>query len=127
MILVRYAEWGTAVPDKGVQNWAKMIQSAIEINRGNKNRDVVFCVSNSLPFTFLRLLIVQGKINHQEIKFLYHNGDKDLHVSVNEYGAITDWPTGFCDMEQDVVEELLKTAMNKRHQTELFGKKAGVA
>jgi len=39
-------------------------------------------------------------------------------VSVNEYGAIPDWPAGFFDQSQDEAEQIMKAASAKRRSIE---------
>ncbi|MFC1856142.1 DUF3696 domain-containing protein [Thermodesulfobacteriota bacterium] len=42
-------------------------------------------------------------------------------VSINEYGAIADWPEGFFDQSQDEAEKILRAALNKKRTKKTAG------
>lgn len=62
--------------------------------------------STSLIFDMLRLEVVRGNIKHTDIIFMFEGKE----VVVNEYGAIVDWPRGFCDHHGDVAENIIRLA-----------------
>ena len=67
-------------------------------------------VSTSILITAIRLEIAKGKIDWRKIQFKFD----DKVFQANEYGSIQDWPKGFCDIETDLCEQILKSAIEKR-------------
>lgn len=63
---------------------------------------------NHLVVDYARLMVVQGKISDLVIDW---NGQI---IEVNKYGAIPNWPDGFCNEAVDVASEILRLAMEKR-------------
>lgn len=63
-------------------------------------------------FNGVRLAIVLGLISHDCVEFRF----KGEVIAVNEYGAIKDWPVGFCDYNTDTASTILTCAMAKRRR-----------
>jgi hypothetical protein len=103
MLTVEYTREGTPVNDFTYINWVYKVLHY-------KNSDKVFCVSTSIAITAVRLEIVKGNLDCSKVVFKF--GDKLLYA--NEYGAITNWPQGFCDTETRLCEEILRLAMAKK-------------
>lgn len=60
-------------------------------------------------FNRLRLGMALGEFD-AELIFRYRN----IYISVNRYGAIVDWPNGFCDLNADLSDEILRAAMARK-------------
>jgi len=60
--------------------------------------------------TRIRVGIAEGELDASKIMFHY-NG---LDFQANEYGAIPNWPEGFCDTEFKLCERLVRAATAKR-------------
>jgi hypothetical protein len=102
MIIIDYCKHGKAVSDFDSSDWI------CEVKKTKHNR--TFQVSTSLPVDLVRLAIVSDEINCKDVTFLYC-GD---YFQANEYGAIENWPTGFCDGQIAVIEDILRRAIEKK-------------
>lgn len=101
---------GVAVAD-GEVNWH--VSHIVEDIKRGKEYDTDPRYSTSNIFTALRLAIVKGNIHHRDIVFQYNN----QNIPVNSWGAIVDWPEGFCDSELRASEEILCLAHKKIKET----------
>lgn len=63
----------------------------------------------SLLISLLRLAVNRGELNHQDVMFYF----EERELPVNAYGVINDWPAGFCDTEDRVIEELVLLSARK--------------
>jgi hypothetical protein len=105
MITIEYAENGQAVSDFNYKDWLDNVKA-------NIGRDHTFIVSTSIPIYAVRLAIVLGEIDFNEIVFKYSNEV----FQANKYGAIERWPLGFCDLEVNLATDILRYAMKKRRR-----------
>ena len=103
MIIIEYTERGQPVSDFNYGDWLDNVKRNID-------SDHTFVVSTSVPIAAIRLAIVRGEIDHSKIVFRY----SDEVFQANEYGAIPNWPSGFCDIENRFAEDILKCAMRKK-------------
>jgi hypothetical protein len=112
MITIEYTKYGTPVSDFETDKWMKMIVHCqnCDCDKLNKIPDFNFCVSTSILFSVIRLAIVKGELDYKQIKFKF----EDKIISINEYGAITDWPNGFADLDISLSQDILQLAMKKR-------------
>lgn len=108
MIVIDYAEHGNPISDFNYGDWLYNVKK-------NLDGDHTFVVSTSVPIAAIRLAIVRGEIDHTKIIFRYSNEV----FQANEYGAILNWPNGFCDIESRFAEDILKCAMRKRRLMEV--------
>jgi len=61
-------------------------------------------------FTRIRLEIISGNISCDNIQFEYEGEN----LPVNRFGAIMNWPNGFCDVNIRMSESILRKAINKK-------------
>lgn len=66
-------------------------------------------VCSSLLIDFFRLRLCEGVISVDQVEFIF-DGKVLEH---NEYGRITHWPKGYCDIPIEPVEQLLTMASDK--------------
>lgn len=104
MITIEYCEEGQSISDFSCSHWL------YDLMYGPTERTLR--VSTSLPIAFVRFAIVCGELNYENITFLY-NGHS---FQANKYGAIQDWPKGFCDRDVATCEDILRVAMKKRKE-----------
>jgi hypothetical protein len=105
MITIEYAEHGQAVSDFNYKDWLDNVKA-------NIGRDHTFIVSTSIPIYAVRLAIVLGEIDFNEIVFKYC-GEV---FQANKYGAIENVLFGFCDLEGNLATDILRYAMKKRRR-----------
>ncbi len=53
---------------------------------------------------YVRLAILRGLINYKDVEFLY----KNFVIFPDKYGHLDNWPDGFCDYKDKLLEEFLK-------------------
>ena len=107
MLKVHYDPYGRAISDWQVSIEAKLLVDRLKAEPDN---DIPFYYSTSNIFTRLRLAVVEGEIPHSQILF-YFKGES---LKVNRYGAIKEWPDGFCDYEMRMAESIFKESIALR-------------
>lgn len=106
MITIEYCEDGVPISDF---EYPYAIQTICDYCK-EETSDLELRLSTSIIITAIRLEIAKGNIDYNKIKFQY----KNKKFQANEYGVILDWPKGFCDIETDLCEQILRVAMEKR-------------
>ena len=99
-IVVEYCAEGDPVSDFAVADWS------YNFLRGSQTH---YRVSTSLPIDAVRLMIVQGKLDAEDVTFSYSG----LVFQANRYGAIPDWPIGFADRSGAYAHDILLAATKK--------------
>lgn len=106
MIEIEYCRDGVAVSDFEAAGWADyVVRRAGPCGHCLRHR-----VSTSLPVHMVRLAIVTGKLRAEDVAFVFEG----KVFSANEYGAIPEWPRGFAELGGDVMEGILRAALDKR-------------
>lgn len=115
MIIIEYCRNGEAISDFNYQDFIKSIKKSISKTHNKREfpeiTEGLFRVSTSLPISAIKLEIAKGNINHKEIQFKF----KDKLFQPNKYGAILDWPDGFCDIEAKIMEENLIITFKRKN------------
>jgi hypothetical protein len=70
---------------------------------------VVVNTHSSLYVDFVRLLVVKGQINPDNVKILFYKGDTVTEIKISDKGSFTSCPEGFFDMQEKVLAEILKS------------------
>lgn len=96
---------GIAVPDGMVESEYRNI-----IRLKDNGLPLMSSYSTDNIFGYVRLQIALDKLDCNSVQFCY-NGQI---FKANEYGAIPDWPNGFCDYMPRLAEQIISTAMAKR-------------
>lgn len=101
------------VNDFNAQELEREILSTYERFSGmdNSNITLVRTYNTTLPFTIVRALIAEGRIDHNDVQFVYNEADFDF--SPNEFGAYSDYPDEM-DIESRYCERILRGAVAKR-------------
>ena len=101
MKVLVYEMDGEAISDFGVEDTLSYIKTY-------ETRLFSYSIENI--FNRVRLGIASGELNVDEWGFVF-NGKK---LPLNNYGAIPDWPDGFCDYNMSVCEQILRKALEKK-------------
>ena len=124
-IIVEYdANSGYTFPDGQAEKW---VDNMIQIARDGR-KEVKFQVSSALLVDYFRVKLARGELSMNEVEFVYE-GQTLVH---NEYGRFENWPKGFCDRTDKVLEELLTIqheAWKKETRNKIdkrFGKNNGI-
>jgi len=90
---------GKVVPDAFVKSWADDVVKAYE-----EVLSMHVTVGSSLMIDATRVLIMKGKIDCKEIVYQFEN----LDLEVGKDGRLPIWPEGFCDVYDNILEELIE-------------------
>jgi len=102
-------------PDQSAQERAKVI---LEDYREGRISEIK--IENIDLFNALRLLVAQGVLAQDEVRFEYEESDEETHttqalpVTVNKYGACPNWPTGMFGENLYLTGQILRTGINKK-------------
>lgn len=103
------AHAGHVIEDGKAKQWVdKIISEALNLKEPSHYMTIT--VASDLLIHFFRLRLGQGVLKVDQIEFVF-DGKTLEH---NEYGRITHWPKGFCDIPIEPVEQLLTLAAKKR-------------
>lgn len=103
MLIIEYdSVIGEIVPDGHVRDWAESIAESYAMCKEPKDL-LHTTVSSVLMVDAIRLLIMKGEINHKEVVFRFEGHD----LEVDKNGMLRVWPKGFCDIYDNILEELL--------------------
>ena len=115
MITIEYSKEGRAISDFEYEQEVNYIKKRIKNDVSpveyiaDKTEEIII-ISNSVLVHALRLAIVRGEIDPEQIQFKF----KDKTFKANKYGVIMDWPEGFCDIYLYFSKNILRTAMDMR-------------
>lgn len=107
MITVHYnSNGGFSFPDGKCESWVnKQIENDL-LSAG----DTYVSVGTSLLIDCFRVAICEGKLDPKNIQFMFR-GDVLVH---DDDGRINDWPHGFADVGDRILERLLDNKFNKK-------------
>lgn len=109
MLFMEYCARGEAISDFDADAWLERTKREI-IDLGNIDCEDHIYLSTSLPFDLVRREIARGNLDCLDVLFVF-NGH---NIAVNKYGAVPEWPDGFCDRCVEVAQEILMAAMEQR-------------
>jgi hypothetical protein len=102
---VEYSAEGIAVSDFNIQYWIGRIQTETKVQKAQgaaqRLRHIKFSTSNIIHA--IRLEIKKQTIPHKNLMF-YYKGD---FFYADENGRITNWPDGFADIYDKILEGLI--------------------
>lgn len=108
--IFEYSPKGIAVPDFEVKQLATEYVRYITGWLNYDGESPIFFYSTSNIFFALKEKVAIGELDHNSILFRFNGKD----IPINEYGAIIDWPDGFCDLETSLAESTLRAAQVRR-------------
>lgn len=108
--IFEYSPKGIAVPDFEVKQLATEYVRYINGWLNYDGESPVFFYSTSNIFFALKEKVAIGELDHTSILFRFNGKD----IPINEYGAIIDWPEGFCDIDISLAESTLRAAQARR-------------
>lgn len=102
MLIIEYDSVnGEVVSDGKVREWADRLVKVYKDRKSARNLTVI--VGSVLMVDMTRLLVMKGKLNHEEIVYRF----RDLDQSPDKYGTLRTWPKGFCDLHNDILTDLI--------------------
>jgi hypothetical protein len=101
MIIVDYdSKDGYCLPDGKAEKWvAKIVEGELSSFIG----DTYIQVCSSLLIDCFRVAICEGRLDPKEIRFTF----KGVTISHDNDGRMHDWPKGFADVGDHILERLL--------------------
>lgn len=89
-----------ALPEGKVVHW---VEKVVEGWRATGSFPLVLDVGQDLIINQFRVLLHRGLIRPEELQLMVN----DEHVPVNKNGRLATWPTGFCDLMDRQLMELI--------------------
>lgn len=90
---------GEVVSDGLIKNWAdKIVEDYKEVI------NMSITVGSGVMIDATRVLIMKKKLNYKEVNYRF----KGLNLKVDKNGRLPVWPVGFCDVYDNILEELLE-------------------
>lgn len=108
--IFEYSPKGIAVSDFEVKQLANEYVRYITGLLNYDGESPIFSYSTSNIFFALKEKVAIGELDHNSILFRFNGKD----IPINEYGAIIDWPDGFCDLETSLAESTQRAAQARR-------------
>ena len=99
MLIITYDSInGKVVSDGFIKSWADDVVEAYK-----KVISMNITVGSSVMIDATRILIMKGKLDYKEVIYRF----KGLDLKVDKNGRLPVWPEGFCDIYDNILEELL--------------------
>ena len=92
MIMIKYCNWGTPISDFDVEEWYQSIRTGGD-----------FYISSEIAVTRVRVAVKEGELNPEDVSFCY----KGICQFPDKDGRLAQWPEGFCDVSERLLERLL--------------------
>ena len=90
---------GLILPDAEVALWVNDLVRKYETSK----EDYSVTVANEIIVMAVRLAVCQGRINHEDIVFVF----MEQEVPMDKNARIENWPNGFCDTYDRILDGLL--------------------
>ena len=100
-LYIEYCAQGKPVNDFGLDAEFDFLLRSQNQHFGS---EFIFQYSTENIFNRVRVGIVSGEISQEDVVFIFQGKE----FSPNEYGAITNWPNGFCTLNGDMAEQILR-------------------
>lgn len=107
MLIIEFNQLGEHMPDHMVEEFVLYVIE--KYNEGRMSKIVISC---ELIIKTFQAMVVEGKIDHEEIQFLYR-GD---FIPVSIYGAIKNRPLGFCSTSNTISERIIDGTIKIMHR-----------
>jgi len=101
MLKIIYSQDGEHMADHAVKGWVSNL-----VNNYVEDSDSVVSVSNELAIETMRIEIKHGNIDSKEVLF-FNGQDDEFGIRVDKDGNLEEWPKGFCDFKDSILETLL--------------------
>lgn len=102
MLEIIYTSEGSVLPDQKVEIWAESVTKRYKARGGTKLH-----VSAALMVDAIRIQVIRGNIAPEDVQFF--NGDDPAPIGINKHGRLEHWPAGFCDVQDNMLNELLQS------------------
>lgn len=105
MLIIEYDPInGEIVPDGKVREWADdLVKEHEEWKEEDYVDDMVVVIGSVVMLDMTRALIVKKRLDHKEVTYSYY----DLKQTPDKFGSLRQWPKGFCDTYDNILEELI--------------------
>lgn len=104
IITIEYCSNGKPISDFAYDDFLFQIKQDLKDNTHKHYR-----ISTATPIYRIRAAIAEGEIPADRIVFKYYD---DL-FQANEHGKILNWPLGWCDIQGQLSERILRAAIKR--------------
>jgi hypothetical protein len=98
---------GDAVAD------GRVVQYVDDLAQAFKHPDFRLTVGCASLIDEIRVRVVRKEIEHTNVQFLFANNGKLFILTCNEFGKLSEWPMGFCDL---TINQLREIGMSRRSE-----------
>jgi hypothetical protein len=109
-ITIDYRKDGNAISDFEFQESDEWFAWIMFIHKDDPEAYIPVSTQNAIDR--IRLAVARNEIPYKDVEILFEGSP----VSFNEYGAISDYPKGFCNVSGDLSAKILTYAMQKRYR-----------
>jgi len=102
MLNIHYTQSGEAISDYQCEEY--ILKYYNNINERYYKDSISIYTSTELVIHTVRALIKEGKIDNEKVEF-YFNGE--LVGKADKDGRLNNWPDGFCDCYDNILDRLL--------------------
>ena len=101
MLKIIYSQDGEHMADRTVKSWVSNL-----VNNYVEGVDLTIIVSNELIVETIRVEVKHGNIDCKEVLF-FNGEDDEFGIKIDRGGYLDEWPEGFCDFRDNILETLL--------------------
>jgi hypothetical protein len=104
MLVIRYdSVYGHTVPDGLVEEY---VNGACAVQTSQE--DIILTIGSSVLLDAFRLSVKEGRLFHTNVSFEFqHSQQITLTIQHNTRGDLQEWPKGFCDTYDKILERLV--------------------
>ena len=101
-LIIRYSKVGKTVPDLAVMEWFEELMEQIE-NTRPAIHTMSIEIGGEVMINAVRVAIKQERLNYKDVTIQF----LDQEWQFNKDGTCFKWPSGFCDVNVNLLEQLL--------------------
>jgi len=102
MLKIHYTKSGEAISDYQCEKFILYYYN--NINEGYYKDNISIYTSTELVIHTARALIKEGKIDNEKVEFYLND---ELIGKADKNGRLNNWPKGFCDYYDNILDRLL--------------------
>ncbi len=111
-LIIEYAKNGEYLPDHLIDEWFDGLAATINIDWKHIDSTRHLTIASELMLMKTRLLVTRGHVDPSDIIYKYDGTD----IKISKDGGLHTWPKGFCDNNDNILEELLTCRAGEKLQ-----------
>jgi hypothetical protein len=102
-LIIDYNKEGVCLPDEIIESFIEEFLYDENFKEDTSDTECHLLVANELIITAFRVKVLSGEIPHTQIVFKF----EDQIIKINKDGRLAHWPKGFCDHNDNYLDQLL--------------------